>query len=175
MISISYVAAFDPYHSIFRIFALLDHLPRKLYDADAIRILDFYLCSPFLISEFRSANDVPGQRKLQNEVKKEYPASAQYGVTPNSQALYNRMRPSQMAALNSLASNGFLNAESFRQRAVLRTKKTAPEAIGVSVREYAQKHGALLALMESFASMPLSGANGIKARSGLQEFRYDHV
>lgn len=175
MISISYVAAFDPYHSIFRMLVLLGRLPRKSYDDDVIRILDFYLCSPFLVSEFRSANDVAGQRKLQNQVKKEYPASAQYGVTPDSQALYDRMRPSQMAALNSLASNGFIDAEIFRSRAVVRTEKDAPGPIEIAVKDYARKHGALLELMSSYASLPLVGVNGIKARSGLQEFRYDHV
>jgi hypothetical protein len=175
MISISYVAAFDPYHSIFRILSLLGHLPTKSYDADVVRILDFYLCSPFLVADFRSANDIAGQRKLQNQVKKEYPAAAQYGVTPDSQALYDRMRPSQMAALNSLASNGLIDAEAFKRRVILRTAKAAPEPIEIAVRDYALKHGMLLELMESYASLPVAGPNGIKARSGLQEFRYDYV
>ena len=172
MISLSYIAAYDPYHTMFRMLVLL---PTGIdVPIDSARILDFYLCYPWLLADFRPARDVEGQVKALNAVKRAYHASP-YQLTPPSSVLFNRMRPSQLAALNSLAANSYINAEAFKRGDVIRTDKPLPEKLSEMVQNKREADQGLLLLLHSMAHVPLGGRDGLKARTGLQEHRYDNA
>lgn len=173
MISLSYIAAYDPYHAIFRMLALLeaDHVA---FPVEVVRILDFYQCFPWLLVNLRPARDIPGQVKAHNQIKKKYQPSS-YQITPDDAVLFKRMRSSQLAALNSLAANGYIDADNFKESVVQRTMKPLPAKLSDRVRRYVLDHTDLLAFLRSVSAVSLFGKDGLKERSGLEEYRYDNV
>jgi hypothetical protein len=52
VIQLTYQAAFDPFHAIFRLLRLWSILKRRPLPHDTVRILDFYLLFPFRIGDF---------------------------------------------------------------------------------------------------------------------------
>jgi hypothetical protein len=72
MTAITYVAAFDPFHAIFRAVSLLEFGIGSGVEVDKVRIFDFYLCFPQLISKFEAVQKVPGFVKSRNKAKKQY-------------------------------------------------------------------------------------------------------
>lgn len=66
MINISYVAAYDPYHTILRMMAIIDRVSSPI-PVDTLRILDFYLCFPYRLQDYRAARE-GGQVKAHNQM-----------------------------------------------------------------------------------------------------------
>lgn len=173
MISLSYIAAYDPYHAIFRTCALLGDGEDE-WSIDALRIMDFYTCFPWLLVDLRPARNVEGQVKAFNRVTKRYQPST-YQIAPESSVLFGRMRPAQLAALNSLAANGYIDADRFRNSVAKRTRRPLPAKVDAAVTKFISDNDDLITLLRSLGAMSLFGDGGLKERSGLQEYRYDHV
>ena len=172
--SVTYVAAYDPYHAVFRILVMMSLEDGLAVDVEAARILDFYICYPWLVGGFKAAKDVAGQIKATNAVKRKNAPSA-YQVAPDPGLIFKRMRPSQLAAVSSLASKGLVDRDSLALGLLRRTPKLVPQKLSEAVsRERADKPE-LYTFIGSILNMPLKGVAGLKSRSGLEEFRYDTV
>lgn len=175
MISLSYNAALDPFHTIFRMFAILTMSKGEAIPVDALRILDFYACFPWLLSEFRPDRNVQGFLREHNKLKQQYAPSG-YDTAPQPVALFERMRTTQMSALSALASYGFIDASDFDKGLVALGEKPLPQAVSLRVQTFVDANRNLIDfLTQRLGKMDLYGANGLKARSHLGEFRYDDV
>ncbi len=105
-----------------------------------------------------------------------YESLKPYGEQPDAPLIFERMRPMQVAALETLASEGFLDMSALLSDEVKVTGRAIPEHLAARLVEMNQKQSDLMEFLVILATdYELSGENGLKARSGLLEYRYDAV
>ena len=163
-----YHPAFDAYHCVFRSLAILENC--EPVEIDKLRILDFVLCFPSVVATFRLPQSAMAVRK---------PAKSSdnvYRRPLNPRATFGVLSASQDGALACLAAAGFISAESLRDRIAVRTAVSLPEAL-VNQRTKLKERESLFfqRILPALLSIPLLGHDGLKARSGLLEHRYDTV
>lgn len=171
MINITYLAANDPFHAVFRMFVLFPDDRAQKCKREHTRILDFYVCFPFLISEFKPPRSLV---KSHNALKRRYLPNT-YQVTPKPAIMFHRMQAPFGAASSSLQSFGFFDRDAFVDGFFCRTKKQMPERIFEVVEEYRQENADLVRFLDELKEVSIYGPNGLRARSKLEEYRYDDV
>lgn len=158
----------DAYHCVFRLLAILDL--RSSLEVDLLRILDFVLCFPSVAGEFRMPQNMAALRR---------DAKAQMNVyrSPlNAKTMFLNLRPTHDGALACLASSGFLVPDELQHGRAVRTVHSLPTNLQERCKGFQRAESVFFSqLMPAFLSLPLHGANGLKDRSGLMEYRYDNV
>lgn len=174
MISLSYVSAYDPYHAIFRYFCLSTQSSMATITVGAYRILDYYFCFPHLLKSFSAARNIQGLIRAHNQVKRDYSAPP-YQALPDERLLYSRMRLPQLTCLSTMARNQYISEEELGKEMVVRTEREMPAETAQAVLLYVKESASLLEVLGLMAKIPLLGRDGLKHRSGLEEYRYDYV
>jgi hypothetical protein len=165
--------ALDPFHAVFRFLRL-----RTLFTStsrlsrDHARILDFYLLFPFLIRAIRLA---PKHQKYKRLAEK-YALLKPYGEQPDGPTMLQRMDPMQAAALETLASQSYIDTEALQQDLVSATVRPVPPQIAERITILNEGQNDLIEFLSVLAAeYEILGENGLKARTGLMEHRYDAV
>jgi hypothetical protein len=173
MIQLSYQAAFDPFHAMYRDLRILNAIgPFKPLFVDHVRILDFYLLFPFKISAIRL---IPQHRRFRG-LADDYENAQPYGSQPDNAQIFARMKPIQIAALESLAEKQIIDAAELKNGNVIRTEISLPPALVARVSSANAREPQLMEAISALGSeYPLLGQNGLKDRTGLLEYRYDAV
>jgi hypothetical protein len=173
MTQLTYQAAFDPFHAVFRIVRLTPIIAAPtVVLQDVVRILDFYLLFPFRINELRLN---PGHKKYK-KLYERYESSRPYGDQPDSRSLFERMQPMQSAAQETLAAQNILEPRLLAEHKIQLIVENVPPELATRAEEVNQREADLIEFLAVLATeYELMGANGIKARSGLMEFRYDAI
>ncbi len=173
MIQLTYQPAFDPFHAVFRIIRLQPIIKKpSVVLQQVVRILDFYLLFPFLIDEIRLA---PKHRKYK-KLAAQYDGLKPYGGQPDSRTLFDRMEPMQIAAQETLATRNILEPKLFSEGKVQLLLEAVPKELAARAARANEADRGLLDFLGVLASeYDLMGENGVKARSGLMEFRYDAI
>ncbi len=136
---------------------------------------DFFVCFPWMVSEIEGVTKIPGFVKELNRVRREYRQNS-YEHIPEKRIMFKRMRPAQMAALNSLCSYGYLSLHDFEEEKIVRKDNEVPQAIADNVRNHVTSNAVLFGFIKGFLDLlPITGATGLKAKTGLEEFRYDYI
>ncbi|MCK4816254.1 hypothetical protein KA005_10840, partial [bacterium] len=139
---------------------------------ESIRILDFFLLFPFLIGDVKLKQKDRKFRKFAENYNHLRP----YARMPESSQLLERMRPFQVAAAKGLAGSNLLDADSWKEGIFATTDVSLPPQLEETITNANAEQSDLLDMLSEFAnSYPLSGPDGLKARSSLLEFRYDTV
>jgi len=170
---LTFQAALDPYHTIFRVVRLAeglgDCLPTEL---DKVRILDFYLVFPFRTSNFKFRRGQTGLKRVAEVYEKMRP----YGGFPDDRDLFLRMRSVQTVAFETLAARGIIDPDALKQHMFNSGETLAPSSLLTRSTEVNSKQNDLVDLLRSIClTNPLLGSDGIKQRSGLMDYRYDVV
>ena len=171
MIQLTYEPALDPYHTAFRFLRLRPviaaHGPLH---KDHARILDFYQLFPFRIDEVRL---MPKHRRYRKLAEK-YKAAKPYGEQPDSRLLINRMEPIQVAALDTLAERNIFAPARWQMNEVSAADgPIAPELLQ-RLETASEQDEDLESFLHMLASeYKLTGADGLKDRTGLMEYRHD--
>jgi len=165
--------ALDPFHAVFRLFRLA-RLSKAVGPLliDHVRILDFYLLFPFRIRGIRLTPDHQHFKKLSEK----YSYLTPHREQPDAALLFERMQPMQLAALETMAAQNFIDKDAFLSNTFKVTDKKIPEAILSRVSELNRQQADLVDFVEILADeYELSGSNGLKARTDLMEYRYDAI
>ena len=173
MIQITFQAAFDPFHALFRFFRLLE-IAQGLGEltVDQARILDFYLLFPFRTGEIKL---LAGHRKYKR-IASDFIHLRPYGELPSSFVLFSRMQIIQVAALDTLVDNGYLVDDKYAQKIIEPTGKIVAREIAERVEKLNSEQSALVDFIRVLISeYSVYGREGLKARTGLLEYRYDTV
>lgn len=173
MIQLSYEPVFDPFHAVFR-FLRLRQIIEQLgpFHRDLVRILDFYLLFPFRIGEIRLT---PSHRRFR-KLASVYDSAKSYGDQPEARTVFDRLEVIQGATLDTLASQGFIDADQLSIGLVQTTNASVGEEILERVRNANEREGDLIDFLGVLASeYELTGENGLKSRTGLMEHRYDAI
>lgn len=173
MIQLTYQPALDPFHAIFRLMRL-----RRIVanfgplDVGYVRILDFYLLFPFRIDEIRLAQ----KHRRYKALASTYSGLRPYGDLPASNVLFERMKPMEEAAMETMVRLMLFDSEAFRISRIADTERPSPPEIEERVAEVNDAQADLLAFLGLLVTeYPFLGDQGIKARTGLLEYRYDSV
>jgi hypothetical protein len=175
MAQMNYVAfqpAFDVFHTSFRFLRL-----RRLMETndpwhyDQLRIADFYLLFFFRLRDVRLKPTDRSIRRLAIEL-----SGHRYERQPSDQIVFNRMERIQRAAIGTLTINGFFESEPLKSGYVAETGKVEPDALAMRIEAINQHEIKLLeAVQRLITDYNLLGPDGLKARTGLLEHKYDAV
>jgi hypothetical protein len=161
-----YHPAFDAYNAVLRLLRLLFAASKPL-DRTSLRILDFYVLFPEELPHARLSTPLRSKVRRLNS-KPRYP----YDRLPAQQPLFARMEPSFDAALQTLIAKGLVTRdddETYRLAI-----ENLPTALAKIIRERNEAEPDLIeVLAEIGTTFDSLGANGLKDRTGLAEYRYD--
>ena len=139
---------------------------------DELRILDFYLVFPFLIDHIRL---MPKHRSYRN-LARDYAQTRPYSEQPEDRVVFERMRPIQVAALETLAVNELLDLRALKAGRAQATEKEPSPDLSRRIMAANEHDGPLLNFLGVLAKDYLfEGPGGLKDRTGLLEYRYDSV
>ncbi|RCK45506.1 ABC-three component system middle component 5 [Thalassospira profundimaris] len=171
MIQIAYHPAYDTFHTTFRVLRILSCIPEETIKVDKLKILDFYMAFP------RLTTDITGLQRQHKKYKlNSFPKP--YGELPSPITIFNQMGPIQDAAIQTLCLQGFLDfdIESLMHGEIQLSELGIPEALTASISLRNEKEASLIEyLIEVLLPIPLDGPKGLKARTGLMEYRYDYA
>lgn len=163
-----YHPAFDAYHCVFRLLAILES--REQIESDRLRILDFVLCFPAVVGDFRlpqKAMAIRKPAKLADNV---------YRTPLNSRATFGVLSASQEGALACLAAASFIAPNNLNEGIVVRTSSPLPDGLAQQCAKLKEReHLFFQQILPVLLDISLFGNDGLKARSGLLEHRYDTV
>lgn len=163
-----YHPSLDPSHGMFRMLTLVDASPDKMLHFDTFRILDFYYLFPHLLVPVR----LPP--KLLARKRKLASYASRYSRVPAPKIFVQQLRPLQELVARSLAAKGLLDPAELESGKLSRTEVAVPGQIVELLQARTASEKELVELLASEVSqVPLLGSDGLKARTGLLEYRYD--
>lgn len=170
---ITYNPAFDLYHCIFRMAHIIDRLEaNECFDIDKVRIWDFYLLFPSKLYTLSIKRD----EKKVREARKLYIAKERnpYEYSGDNRKLFEWIKPFQVSALSCLVSCGILNKEAYLSGKVCVADRKALDEFVKHAGDFSARERNVLSFMSLFSrTMPLTGIDGLKARTNLLESKYD--
>lgn len=171
MIHLSYHPAFDAFHAIFRILRVRLRIGVPEIEVDKLRILDYYVLFPWRAASIRYNKQDVALRRTARSLE----ARQDYATLPTGDALLERMRPSQTAALQTMAQDGFIATEALRNGIVRFREASLPVELDERLKQKNDAEGDVLSIIDVLSAYPLLGPDGLKARTGLLEHRYDKI
>lgn len=171
MTQLTYNAAFDSYHTIFRIFrARHSILVQNDYALDTVRIIDFFLMFPYKLQNFSFKTEDLRFRSVSKKFERLKP----YGDQPIDWTIFSRMEDIQRASLSTLSEEGYLDADALIDGRVEFLSKDIPASLSPRIEKLAVEDQELMEALKTLVSdYSLTGSGGLKRRSGLLEHKYD--
>ena len=161
-----YHPAYDAHHAAFRMLLLTDEL--KTVDFPKLQILDFYFAFPGQMQHARLLRDQGFLRKLSETLHNPYHGPVNAGQS------FKDMRHVQEAAARALVAAGLFDSEQFQVGIASRTTRALPELVSQGLQAARARANDLVEVLTvGLASIPTTGPDGLKARTGLLEYRYD--
>lgn len=162
-----YNPAYDIYHCIYRIIFILKKLKtNELIEIDRIKIIDFYLVFPYLISEIKFPREVSG-------IKKSFVAyNTKYRKVTNTFVTFQTMQPLQDQAIDYLCLKGYIsysNDEMVYPTHLINSFNITlrDHYFGEISKDIEQR------LFDFLINHNFYGKDGLKDRTNLMEFKYD--
>lgn len=164
-----YKSAFDIYHCMFRIVALLDDCPKYEIGYDRARIFDYFFAFPHRaavkIKHIRGSGFSKGQFKTtQNN----------YLSNQEDKQLFFKMSKVFEGATRCLAAYGEIDVDNLKKGILKLKSRNLAIAASKALPSLDPTRRRLLELFTGpFHSIHMAGDDGLKARTGLVEHRYD--
>jgi len=167
MIQITYQPAFDPFHTIYRIFRISDQI--KQVEIDKGRIVDFYLLFPFRMVDITFRRGDQRCKKIANA----YENRRGYAIQPASRGLFDSMKAVYEAAAQTMAAEGYLDPAALLAGILSTTSKPIPADLAARISSDNAAEQDLLECLATLLEYDLLGSDGLKARTKLMEHRND--
>ena len=163
---LSYHPALDPYHTAFRYLRVL-LLGRRPMEYDRLRLLDLYLLFPEFAVDIRlPKHAISWRKKLKGRAN-------EYWSTCDRMLLLQQMTPIHKCALGLLDATGLVVQDSVSR---LWSVVADQHPIATSAVERNREDEEIVSfLSEVLLPLELTGPQGLKARTGLIEWRYDEA
>lgn len=161
-----YHPAYDAYHCIFRMLAVIKVIPSL--EVDKARLLDFYLLFPSAMSKIRLPQTLSRARQIAK-------ATANIYRDPiNPSATFRELHHIQEAALKCIAASGIIDIDNYEAGIIVRTELAIPASLSKQLDIFvANQEESAQFILNELATIPLKGINGLKDRTELMEYRYD--
>ena len=165
-----YHPATDFYHCWLRFACLLCNCRERGIEFDRIRIIDFLLCFPHELENCRLP--AASSKKLRELIKQlpctyEDPSSIRQG--------FRQISKVQGQVAMDMVSKGIVQRTAYREGLLIPAIDTSTSGLLDKVAQTWEDRTVEWRQMtvDVLLSIPLNGQNGLKARSGLLEYRYD--
>jgi hypothetical protein len=166
---LAYHPALDAYHTAFRLLRLIYFNP-KTYEADTLKILDFFLVFPEEVASVRLPQGQTSWRKRVVEPPNTYWFSGDRLLT------FTQMRLIQETAFALLLSRGMIQHELYLDRYIALQPNSVPKELRELIQSKNTEQQTLMTFLTTvLGELPLRGKDGLKDRTKLLEFRYDAV
>ena len=169
MKALTYHPLFDPYHCAFRIIGFLAYNKGKAFQEDTIRIIDFYQLFPSELKQILAPSHLVTRR---NRLTKNS-SSISYAELPSARQLFMDLSRIQSITLRYICAKSVIDRKQFLAGFLLLNDRAMNNVMDESINNYVSANGDLLAFLSALAQESLNGPKGLKARTGLMEFRYD--
>lgn len=170
---IIYQKSFDLYHTVYRMLKLLVHFKGENYiELDRLRIWDYYLLHPNKMQSIRLTRE---EKDVKSYIKRFITKpNNPYENVLNDRKMFERIKPYQMSAINSLASYGIINKDYLIENRISNIDRDFFTNTEMKFEELSvQEENAIKLLTSHFHQIPLFGMNGLKNKTGLLESKYD--
>lgn len=158
----------DPSHCAFRLLCLMSDISDDEVFWDKLRILDFYILFPHLISKISLPKDMVKYKSKLKYVSKSYE-----NLQTASQLMFE-LTKIQEQAIKSLVAKDIAMKEPFQSGKVKIQFSILPKRIHkIIIKAKFRKEFWYSFLIEQLSEIPLKGSKGLKERTGLMEYRYD--
>lgn len=143
------------------------------FEIDKVRIWDFYLLYP---SKTFDIEVMPRKEKEAYNAREKWieRSSNPYEYSGDNRKLFEWIKPFQISALSCLVSCGILNKDAYLEGNVRVENKEALNQFMQQAGGFTARERNVLSFLSLFSRhMPLTGSNGLKARTNLLEYKYD--
>jgi hypothetical protein len=167
-IMILYHPAKDINHCIYRMITILLNCESEI-SIDTLRLFDFYASFPHLIITISPwPQDIKKFKVYISKIPKPFE------VISNRRRLFFDMADVQKSAITTLFSKGTLDIVSYSNGMITLDKKSIPQGLVTSIKQNKLINSDVLkVLTEGLLQTEWEGTKGLKARSGLLEYKYD--
>ncbi|MBG6079225.1 ABC-three component system middle component 5 [Rubrivivax gelatinosus] len=163
-----YHPALDAYHCVFRVLALLSECDK--IEKDRLQIIDFVLCFPSVAASFRLPPGSASAKKAMNK------SDSPYRAPINPKGMFMSLTKTQDAAIACLEAAALLCCDRVDDVDLRRAKALLPSELNERVGALKEFEAPFFKeMLPLLMSLPLRGPDGLKARSGLSEYRYDAI
>ncbi len=159
----------DVNHCVYRVLLILENTQHENIELDLFRHIDFYLLFPHLIREIK-----PFPSELSSFKKEIKQIPEPYELVNNMKRTMYELEAIQTTAIQNLIAKNLIDINSYKNKIMKRTDNSLPDSIYDGIRNnYVVKEEWFRMLINEFPTVNFLGKKGLKARSGLMEFRYD--
>ncbi len=164
-----YHPIFDVNHCVFRVLLVLESSQHSELDLDLFRIIDFYHIFPHLI---KSIKPFPSDLSIFRAVIRKIPEP--YELVSNVKRTMHELEAIQTTAMQNLMAKNLIDINSYNNRFVRRADEPLPKLINEKIQSSdVVNEEWFRMLINEFPTVNFLGKTGLKARTGLMEFRYD--
>lgn len=162
-----YNPAYDIHHCIFRIYNILHKIKfDSSIEFERVRIIDFHLVFP---SALDSVEYPTGFRKIKNKILK---INSPYRNISNKYVTFQTMQNLQIQAIDFLKTQGYIEIDNLNN--ITKTSIFPDLKINLNQRFFVElDYEDENIIMNFFYKTSLNGANSLKKRTRLLEYRYD--
>lgn len=165
---INYHQSRDYFHCCFRISCILTDSKVTKVEFDKLRILDFYTVFP------RLAESITLPQAMRHARKAFQAAPAPYERMPEPTRVFETMFNIQSMAVHAMIGAGILLAEPYSSSGFVQVSQTGGAIANSLVDKFSERKSPWFrAIVEQLIMIELLGPDGLKARTGLAEHRYD--
>lgn len=138
---------------------------------EQLRIADFYLLFFFRLQDARLS---PKHRAVKKLARMN--SGKRYEHQPDDQLLFSRMERIQFAAMGTLVAKNFFEGDFLKGDLIVETALQEPGQLAARIDTVNLVDASLLEAIQSLVTdYDLLGPDGLKARTGLMEYRYDAI
>ena len=165
-----YHPLYDAHHCVYRLLMLRrDCVISDLY-WDQLKILDFYNLFPHFLSDIRLPRELISRRPLLRRIKKPYED------LPSSKRLVFELGEIQEQTAKSMVAKGIFDRDALVQgKIVVRENMIDKKLLSLIESNPFRDQEWYKFLTTELSLVPVFGADGLKDRTGLMEYRYDAV
>lgn len=159
----------DINHCVYRAIVILEQSQHINIDLELFRIIDFYFLFPHLLKEIKP---FPSELSSFRKVIKNIPEP--YELINNVKRTMHQLEPIQTTAIQNLLAKNIIDIDLYKEKKVQRTENPLPDNIYKNIHSNnIVKEEWFRMLVNEFPTIVFLGKKGLKARSGLMEYRYD--
>lgn len=164
-----YHPAQDVNHCVFRLLLILEHTEHEKLNTDVYRLIDFYTLFPSLLKLLKTL-PVPVNkcRKVFSEVEEPFES------LKNTKRILHELEALQSVAIQNLLAKKLLDIDEYNKGYLKRSSVNLPEIFvsALNKSNLVSKEW-FKGLVNEFPKAKFVGSSGLKARTGLMEYRYD--
>lgn len=164
-----YHPIYDVNHCVYRVLLILESSQHDNIGLDLFRHIDFYVLFPHLIKEIKP---FPSELVSFKKIIKKIPEP--YELLNNIRRTMYELETIQTTAIQNLIAKNLIEVDAYKNKTLKRTEISLPDPLYEKINSSSiAKEEWFRMLINEFSTINFLGKNGLKARSGLMEFRYD--